>query len=272
MKIEFAVDHAAARTELRAAELALMQQRESVAAMRRDLPPGPIVDDYEFGSSNGPVRLSELFGAADRPLVLYHFMFGAKQTSPCPMCSMWADGWNAVEHHLAENLDLALVTAATVDDNERLAVEHGWTQLRWLSAVGTTFKTDFGSQDGDGNQQPFVTVFELDAGAPRLTYSGGAHIDGDHWRGIDLLSPVWHFLDLTRAGAGCGCPDSARPAERLGTRWPHARSIATGTARDRVCPTGDVVVTLWWSVSIWSELASLSMCTVARIDSNPALP
>ena len=206
LKIEFAVDHAAARTELRAAELALMQQRESVAAMRRDLPPGPIVDDYEFGSSNGPVRLSELFGAADRPLVLYHFMFGAKQTSPCPMCSMWADGWNAVEHHLAENLDLALVTAATVDDNERLAVEHGWTQLRWLSAVGTTFKTDFGSQDGDGNQQPFVTVFELDAGAPRLTYSGGAHIDGDHWRGIDLLSPVWHFLDLTHTGRGVWMP------------------------------------------------------------------
>ncbi len=37
-----------AREKLRLAEIDLMQQRERVAEMRRALPPGPVVDDYEF--------------------------------------------------------------------------------------------------------------------------------------------------------------------------------------------------------------------------------
>ena len=197
-------DYDAAREELRQAELALMQQREEVAALRRRLPPGPEVDNYVFGSAEGDVNLVDLF--TDRPLVLYHFMFGGKQESPCPMCSMWADGWNAVERHVDQKLDLALVTNGSVDENAKLAQDRGWTNLRWLSAAGTSFKADFGSQDGDGNQWPFFTLFELDGDTPQLSYSGGAHITGEHWRGVDLLSPVWHFLDMTRQGRGDWMP------------------------------------------------------------------
>lgn len=57
------------------------------------------------------VRLSELFTAPDRPLVIYHLMYGKKQTKPCPMCTMWVDGWNGVAHHIAQNVDLAIVAA-----------------------------------------------------------------------------------------------------------------------------------------------------------------
>jgi predicted dithiol-disulfide oxidoreductase (DUF899 family) len=45
--------------------------------------------------------VSELFTAPDRPLVIYHFMFGKKQTKPCPMCTSWLDSFNGVAHHLA---------------------------------------------------------------------------------------------------------------------------------------------------------------------------
>lgn len=201
-----AVDYETARAELRRAELSLMEQREAVAELRRNLPVGPPVDDYVFDSDDGEVRLRGLFSSPDRPLVIYHFMFGGSQASPCPMCSMWADGWNAVAHHLRQNIDLALVTNATAEENTRLAEDRGWTDLRWLSAAGSTFKADFGSADEEGNQWPFITVFELIDGTPRLSYSGGAHIEGDHWRGVDLLSPVWHFLDLTRHGRGDWMP------------------------------------------------------------------
>ena len=183
-----------------------MQQRESVAALRRSLPPGPEVENYVFGSSDGDVRLTDLSADPSRPLVVYHFMFGGTQDAPCPMCSMWADGWNAVEHHVEQNIDFALVTNGSVEQNEQLAAERGWTNLRWLSAADSSFKSDFGSQDADGNQWPFFTVFELGGDTPRLSYSGGAHITGEHWRGVDLLSPVWHFLDLTRDGRGDWMP------------------------------------------------------------------
>src|SRR5207244_1379560 len=99
------------RDELRMAEIDLMRQRERVAELRRNLPQGPVVQDYEF--QEGPanldagdtpvrrVRLSELFTAPDRSLVVYHFMYGKKQINPCPMCTMIIDSWNGVAHHLA---------------------------------------------------------------------------------------------------------------------------------------------------------------------------
>jgi predicted dithiol-disulfide oxidoreductase (DUF899 family) len=193
-------DFATANKELRVAELDLMLQRERVAELRRTLPMGPVITDYLYDSADGPVRLSELASAPDRPVVLYHFMYGGQQQSACPMCSMWTDGWNALAHHVRENIDFALISDAPLDQTLALAEERGWTNLRWLSAADNDFKVEIGGADTEGNQWPFMSAYEMCDGAPRLTWSGGAHIEGDHWRGVDLFSPVWHFLDLTRQG------------------------------------------------------------------------
>ena len=196
----------AAREELRAAELELMRQREAVSELRRTLPPGPEVEDYVFQTVDGPVRLSELFTEPRNPLLLYHFMLGKKQQEPCPMCSMWADGWNAVAHHLGQNVNVAMVSAASVERTSEVVEARGWTHLRWVSAADNTFKRDLGGETADGGQLPFVSVYNLDDGRPCLSYSGGAHIQGPHWRGLDLFSPVWHLLDLTRQGRGDWMP------------------------------------------------------------------
>src|SRR5437762_9150817 len=50
-------EYVARREELRQAELELMRQRERVAAMRRRLPAGAIVQDYVF--QEGPSNLDE---------------------------------------------------------------------------------------------------------------------------------------------------------------------------------------------------------------------
>src|ERR1044071_4054694 len=105
------------REEVRLAEIELMRARERVAELRRALPKGAELQDYEFldcslyalpngrATGKGPasvsdgdepvnkVRLSELFTAPDRSLVIYHFMFGKKQTTACPMCTAWIDGY-----------------------------------------------------------------------------------------------------------------------------------------------------------------------------------
>jgi len=200
----------AARETLRDAELGLMLRRERVAELRRALPPGPTVPDYEFeeyvDGATRTVRLSELFTDPSKPLVVYHFMYGKRQEQPCPMCSMWTDGWNAVAGHLAERLNFVVAASSPAEEWTRLATGRGWTNLRLASAAPSTFKVDIGGEDADGNQWPFLSVYELVDGEPRLTYSGGAHIAGDHWRGVDLLSPVWHFLDLTPGGRGDWMP------------------------------------------------------------------
>ncbi|AJT68777.3 hypothetical protein T261_7175 [Streptomyces lydicus] len=149
-------EYLAAREELRLAEIDLMHHREKVAAQRRALPQGPPVDDYVFlegpadlDTGDTPVRevtLSGLFTAPDRPLIIYHLMYGKRQTEPCPMCTLWIDGFNGI------------------------------------------------ARDGEGTVRHFYSAH------PRMA-------DDIDQRGIDLLAPVWHLLDLTPQGRGDWYPN-----------------------------------------------------------------
>ncbi len=162
-------DYLAKREELRLAEIELMRQRERVAELRRRLPQGATVQDYAF--QEGPanlddgdtptrtVRLSELFTLPDRAVVIYHLMYGKKQTKPCPMCTAWIDGLNGVADHLAQNLNLAVVAAADMPVLRAHSRARGWKKLRLLSAGSNTFKYDLGSEDREGNQDSTISVF-----------------------------------------------------------------------------------------------------------------
>lgn len=207
-------EYLAAREHLRLAEIDLMQQREGVAELRRALPPGPIVEDYSFlegppslDDGDDPVtstRLSELFTAPDRPLVVYHLMYGKAQTEPCPMCTQWLDGFNGIAHHLAQNVDVAIVAAADPVALRQHARNRGWTRLRLLSCGDNTFKYDLRSEEEDGTQDSTVSVFTRDAdGNVRHAYTARPSMSADiRERGIDLLCATWNILDLTPAGRG----------------------------------------------------------------------
>ena len=207
-------EYLAGREKLRLAEIELVRQRERVAELRRNLPEGAPVQDYQF--EEGPrdlnagdalvrtVRLSELFTQPNRSLVIYHFMFGKKQTKACPMCTAWLDGANGVAHHLAQNLDFAVVAAADPSTLRAYARQRGWDKLRLLSAGNNTFKYDLGSEDREGGQDSTISVFTRDAkGYVRHFYTAHPRMAPDiQERGIDLLSPMWHFMDLTPQGRG----------------------------------------------------------------------
>jgi predicted dithiol-disulfide oxidoreductase (DUF899 family) len=207
-------EYLAKREELRHAEIELMRQRERVAELRRALPTGAAIQDYEFlegpaslADGDDPVksvRLSELFTASDRALVVYHFMFGKKQTTPCPMCTAWIDGVNGIAHHLGQNIDVAIVAAADVATLRDNARKRGWDNLRLLSAGESSFKYDLGSEDREGGQDSTVSVFTRDAdGTLRHFYSCHPGMAEDiKERGIDELTPIWNFLDLTPQGRG----------------------------------------------------------------------
>ena len=202
------------REELRIAEIELMRQSERVAELRRALPEGVIVQDYVF--EEGPanldvgdtptrtVRLSDLFTGPDRSLVVYHFMYGKKQTKPCPMCTMFIDSWNGVAHHLAQNVDVAIVAAADPAALRAHARKRGWDRLRLLSCGANTFKYDLGSEDREGHQDSTVSVFTRDAeGALRHFYTAHPSMSDEiKERGLDLLTPAYNILDLTPQGRG----------------------------------------------------------------------
>jgi predicted dithiol-disulfide oxidoreductase (DUF899 family) len=207
-------EYLARREELRLAEIDLMRQRERVAELRRGLPAGAPVQDYAF--EEGPadldagdapvatVRLSELFTEPGRSLVVYHLMLGKLETTACPMCTLWIDGFHGVARHLAQNVDLVIVAAADPATLRAHARSRGWRNLRLLSAGTGTFKYDLGSEDADGDQDSTVSVFTRDPdGTVRHTYTAHPRMSEEiDQRGIDLLNPVWHLLDLTPEGRG----------------------------------------------------------------------
>jgi predicted dithiol-disulfide oxidoreductase (DUF899 family) len=240
-------EYLAKREEVRLAEIELMRARERVAELRRALPNGAEIQDYEFlegpaslGYGDEPVtkvRLSELFSSPspagrgikgeglrdgsyaphpnplpagegeklpERSLVIYHFMFGKKQSVACPMCTAWIDGYNGVAHHLAQTTDFAIVAAADPAALRAYARERGWNKLRLLSTGDNTFKYDLGSENKEGNQDSQISVFTKDAdGTLRHFYSGHPWLDPEiKERGIDELTPIWNILDLTPQGRG----------------------------------------------------------------------
>ena len=207
-------EYLAKREELRQAEIELMRTRERVAELRRSLPEGATIQNYEFlegpaslEDGDDPVKktwLSDLFTSTDRSLVIYHFMFGKKQTNACPMCTAWIDGYNGVAQHLAQNVDFAIVAAADPVTLRNYARSRGWDKLRLLSAGESTFKNDLGSEDQEGRQDSMISVFTKGKdGAVRHFYSGHPWLAEDiKERGIDELTPIWNLLDLTPQGRG----------------------------------------------------------------------
>src|SRR5450755_1501966 len=148
------------REDLRLAELDLIDHVERVATLRRQLPADTVVDDYLFidVASGAMVPLSSLFTRPDRALILYHFMYGKAQTEPCPLCTMWIDGYNAAAPHLTQNVDFAVVAAAEPTAIRAHAQSRGWSNLRLLSAADSTFKYDLGSEEADGTQTEWISV------------------------------------------------------------------------------------------------------------------
>jgi predicted dithiol-disulfide oxidoreductase (DUF899 family) len=187
-----------------------MHQRERVAEMRRALPVGAAVkEDYVF--QEGPtdlaagdkpvrqVRLSQLFTAPNRSLVIYHFMYGNGRRERARCGSTVLTAWLIISLRTWTSRSLPRPISPTLREHGR---RRGWRALRLLSCGDNSFKSDFASEDKDGNQHATITVFTRDAdGNIRHFYTTHPYMSDEiDQRGIDLLSPVWHVLDLTPEG------------------------------------------------------------------------
>src|SRR5580700_1245926 len=160
------------RDKLLQAEIALKDQRETVAALRRQLPMGSAVQtDYAF--REGPadihdespahdVHLSELFAPGKDRLIVDHLMWGANDKAPCPMCTMWADGYNAVAPHVSQKVTFVLVAKVEIGKLRDWARGRGWDKIRLLSSGENSFNLDFRVEDEKG-QLPAVSVFSREA-------------------------------------------------------------------------------------------------------------
>jgi predicted dithiol-disulfide oxidoreductase (DUF899 family) len=209
-------EYIAARNQLLQAELGLRDQIEHVAALRRALPPGAPMPAYTF--EEGPrslevqqgdenvikITLQELVG--DRSLVIYHLMFAEDEDEPCPMCSMWIDGFDGVVSHFEQRVDFAVIAKAPLAKLRSWARARGWNNLRLLSSSSTTFNADMNLEHPDWmpslKQGPGISVFRNEGGVVRHVYSCPPEFAPGKVRAMDLLSPVWNLLDIVPEGRG----------------------------------------------------------------------
>jgi len=147
------------------------------------------VQDYVLSGWDGPVRLSELFGAK-RDLIVIHNM-----GTGCPACTMWADGFNGVYDHLASRAAFALVSPNPVAVQKTFAASRGW-RFPMVSYDGSTFAEDMGYREGGdppddklGGWNPGVSTFRREGGKIlRLS-------DTEFGPGDDFCV-VFHLFDL----------------------------------------------------------------------------
>lgn len=190
-----------AREELRRAELALRDEIEKVAAMRRGLPAGPVAPDYTFTENGERVHLLDLFSYSKPELIVYHLMYWADDDEFCPMCSMWVDGLNAAAKHIEQRANIAVASKAPAGTLAAWSKRRGWNRIRVLADDGDAFARDLGAEDEEGNPVETVAVFVKDGTSVRSTYLSHAYMFGEI-RYIDLLTPVWHLFDLLPSGRG----------------------------------------------------------------------
>ena len=197
----------AARDKLLKAEIALRRQVETVAAMRRKLPPGgALKENYVFNEGGRTVSMSELYTDDKNTLLVYSFMFGTDMKSACSSCTSILDGLNGQAPHVTQRVNLAVVAKSPIERIQEFAKGRGWNNLRLLSSAGNTYNRDYHGETDTGSQIPTMNVFTRRKGGIYHTWSSELLFlppdKGQDGRHVDLLWPLWNLFDLTPEGRG----------------------------------------------------------------------
>jgi predicted dithiol-disulfide oxidoreductase (DUF899 family) len=205
----------AARNNLLKAEMELRKKIESVAALRRKLPPGgPVPEDYEFEEGAADiadtetarrVKMSELF-QRDASLVVYSYMYGPAMAKACPMCTCMLDSLDRAVAHAGQRINVVVVAKSPIQRIRAIARERGWRNLRLLSSAGNSYNRDYRGEDKKGSQTPALNVFTRKGGRIHHTWCTELMFapsePGQHPRHVDAIWPLWNLFDYTPDGRG----------------------------------------------------------------------
>ncbi|MCH8274605.1 MAG: DUF899 family protein [Armatimonadetes bacterium] len=169
-------------------EQELSELKKRLAEARRNAPRRE-VKEYTFAARNGQtVSLSELFGDRDDLLVIHNM------GRSCPYCTLWADGFIGLAHHIENRAAFAMVSPDSPETQAEFAAGRGW-KFRMVSDEEKAFTDDMGYLKDGTHFQPGVSAFHKDENGKILR-------TGTTWFGPgDDFCSVWAFLDLLAEGA-----------------------------------------------------------------------
>ncbi len=170
----------------------LMELRKQLTAIRREMrqvqaevEPQP-VQDYQFDTVNGPVQLSQLFGAKQELFVIHNM------GRSCPSCTLWADGFNGIYPHIADRAAFVLGTPDPPDVQRDFAASRAW-RMPMVSHWNSNFAADMGYRAASGGWLPGVSVFRRDG--ERIVRVADTRFEPG-----DDFCTAWHLFDLLPEG------------------------------------------------------------------------
>lgn len=181
----------------------ISEYRRQIAAIRQKMRETQLavepqqVDDYEFRTTEGSIRLSQLFGKHEDVIFIHNM------GTSCPSCTMWADGYNGIHHHVASRAAFVVSSPDTPDVQRKFAASRGWT-FPMVSHFGTTFAADMGYTSSKGGWLPGISVFQRQ-GNRIVRVSDARFSPGDDF------CAVWHMFDMLPDGAGDWSPKKQYP-------------------------------------------------------------
>ncbi len=197
-----------ARQKLLAEEEALMAKVKAVAALRRALPLGGVVDQpYEFISANtatlGQTRtLHDLF-ADHSTLILYNYMYGPNWDKPCLSCTSLVDGFDRAAPSVSAHAAFVVVAKAPAEKFNTWAQSRGWDNLTLVSAAQTDFLQHYLAQGEEEDKLwPMMNVFTRREDG--IYHFWASELADNH---VDLVWPYWNLMDMTPQGR----PDEFNP-------------------------------------------------------------
>jgi predicted dithiol-disulfide oxidoreductase (DUF899 family) len=200
----------AARKQLLTKEKEFTRQRDELSRLRREMPWEKVEKKYVFEGPNGTETLADLFDKRSQ-LLIYHFMLGPGWKEGCPSCSFLGDSFDSFTIHLAQrDTTFAVISRATLPEIEAFKKRMGW-KFKWVSSNGTDFNFDYGvsfSKDeiasGKLSYNYGTTSYpseELPGASAFIKKDGEVfHTYSTYARGLDILLPMYNWIDLTAKG------------------------------------------------------------------------
>lgn len=159
------------------------QMRETLANVEPQA-----VNDYEFATTDGSTRLSDLFGKHE-DLIVIHNMGVA-----CSYCTLWADGYNGIHQHVVSRAGFVVSSPDKPAVQKRFADSRGW-KFPMVSHAQSSFASDMGYTSSNGGWLPGVSVFRREGDAI-MRVSDTGFSPGDDF------CAIWHFFDMLPGGVG----------------------------------------------------------------------
>jgi len=146
-----------------------------------------VLADFTFETTNGPTRLSKLFGDQDDLLVVHNM------GKSCSYCTLWADGFSGYLRHIQERAAFVVVSPDEPDMQAKLAAARGWT-FRMVQDATREFSTAMGTWNEADGWWPAVSGFHRNPDGTIVRTGYAVFGPGDDF------CLVWPMFELLREG------------------------------------------------------------------------